>query len=265
MKKSFHNFITYAFIFAVSNVWGQDVKHIRYLFDGFKEEFPKMKLSNTQSDYWRGKYKLSQQADTTSESTDEWSFIDINKDTIPDIVSVSELGLPSLYFYIGTQDSLKRIFEKWESNLSDIKYSGKNIEIVIQSAGMVDPYFEESIYRFTNDTLILIESRELRVCSFKPQVFYKTFKNIQTIKDTISLRESPRIETGKCSPEDTGYSLGENIISKYLLNSKGRVWAESHDVGGDKWYFVELLTQDKHDIKQYKIGWMNAEEAEEVK
>ena len=265
MKKSFHNFITCALIFTVSTMWGQNVKHIRYLFDGFKEEFPKMKLSNTQSDYWREKYKLSQQADTTSESTDEWSFIDINKDTIPDVVSVSELGLPSLYFYIGTQDSLKRIFEKEESYLSNIRYLGKNIEIVIQSAGMVDPYFEESIYRFTNDTLILVESRELRVCSFKPQVFYKTSKNIQTIKDTTSLRESPRIEIGKCSPEDTGYSLGENIISKYSLNSKGRIWAESHDISGDKWYFVELLTQDKDDVKQYKIGWMNAEDAEEVK
>ncbi len=249
---------------VVSTIWGQNVKHVRHLFEGFKEEFPKMKLNHNKIEHWIEKYKLSKQADTTSEDIDKWSFIDINKDTIPDIVSVSELGIPFIYFYIGTQDSLKRIFEKEESILSDIRYSGKNVEIVIQSAGMVDPYFEESIYKFTNDTFLLTESRELRICSFKPQFFYNTFKNIQTIKDTISLRENPRIEIGKCSPEDTGYNLGENIISKYTINSKGRIWGESHDTNGDKWLFAELFTQDKQDERYYKIGWIKAEDAEEL-
>jgi hypothetical protein len=251
----------------------QNARDIKPLFDTEDHKRDKyfMQLSNERKAYWFNKYVKEVGVDTTSGNTMEdvenaIHFADLNRDTFPDIIDESNNGISPVIIYLTYQDSFRKIIDDDQSTFREMRYLGNKTEIVTQTFGMVDYFQGESVYLLANDSIHLVKYRTRRLCTDSPQVYLKTPLSIQALAPNTPLRENPVVAKGECYREkvDKEYHLSDNILERFKKDTHGLAWGESHDMNGQKWLLVEILSVEYPKYCGYRVGWMKAADVEEI-
>jgi hypothetical protein len=260
-------------ILLTSTVSCQNERHIKTLFDKSSDERDKyfMQLSKERKAYWFNKYVKEVGVDTTSGNTmenveDAIHFADLNHDTFPDVIDESNLGVAPVLIYLTYKDSFRLIIDDNQSTFKEIHYSSDKTEIITQTLGMIDYFRGESIYVMSNDSIRLLKYRTRRLCTASPQTYFKAPLSIQTIESDVPLRENPRIDKAECCMEDgeKEYNKKDNILERFKKHSKALAWGESHDIYGQKWWLIEILSIEDPQYCGYRIGWMKATDTEVI-
>jgi hypothetical protein len=262
------------FTFLLSAASCQNERDIKSLFDTQDHERDKyfMQLSKERKAYWFNKYVKEVGVDTTSGNTMEdvknaIHFADLNHDSFPDIIDESNLGIAPVLIYLTYQDSFRKIIDDDQSTFSEMRYFGNKTEIVTQTLGMIDYFQGESLYILASDSIHLVKYRTRRLCTMPPQTYFKAPLSIQTLQSDTPLRENPRIAVGECFMEDgkQELKLSDNILERFKKDTHGLAWGESHDMNGQKWWLVEILSIEEPEYCGYRVGWMKAADVEIIK
>jgi hypothetical protein len=259
------------FILQTSIAFCQHERPMESLFD--TQDYPRgkyfMQLSKERKAYWFNKYVKEVGVDTTSGNIMERVenaiyFVDFNHDSFPDIVDESNNGSSPVIIYLTYQDTFRKIIENDESTLREIRYLSGKTEIITQTIGMVDDFQGEAVYLLSNDSINLVKHRTRRLCTIPPQTYFKTPLSIQTLKSDTPLRENPIIGKGECFMDngDKEYNLLDNILERFKKHKKGFAWGELHDINGQKWWLVEILSIEYPQHRGYMVGWVKATDVE---
>ncbi len=192
--------------------------------------------------------------------TNHVHFVNLNQDAFPDVIYETGLGVSPIYLFLGQKDTFELLLREDLSYLKEISYQNDTTIVILDVPAYIESIQSELTICIKKDKIISNSMRSMMDCMQEPQKYFHTIMPIRTIIDDCPIRENARISKGECFYEDGDleYNNKGNILRRYLKNTEGVAWGERFDAFGNKWWLVEIFSNNEFRENFYQIGWMNA-------
>jgi hypothetical protein len=195
--------------------------------------------------------------------TTDVHFVNLNQDSFPDVVYETGLGVSPIYFFLGKKDTFNFLLYEDLSYLKEINYQNDTTIVILDVPPYVESIQSEITICFKKDRIISNSIRRMMDCMQEPQTYFKSNLPVRIIIEDCPIRENARISKGECFYEDgeetkPEYNNINNILRRYPKNTEGVAWGERFDAFGNKWWLVEILSNNEFRENFYQVGWINA-------